>query len=348
MSRRNAGAEKNPKRVRAGHLSQLTRLYKEVNRLILSDGTAEEVRFMRKRIEEQYLLYLESHEETVADNPELEQAYLDAHNRNEARHQLVLDNIDAYLQDGSKPDDSDIESYHDASALSIPGTVSVASSSVASSRNSKRTASSRLRSHASGRKTPSAAPTIRSLERSSKATSQAKSDRISEARVQAELQELRAKQMSTIHEMEEKQRLFEIERETHRLKMELQQQKFAHDLERERQQSKVNELKAEVQLRQREVIRSEIGSDYGSDAEREDVTRPKTAAPKPKQGWLPEAEQTALMQKIHQSYRDYGLPAPAPEVLANVASEENLVQEQYLSNSIPRRVGYTPPTNPTP
>ena len=141
---------------------------------------------------------------------------------------------------------------------------------------------------------------------------------MSEARVQARLQALKAKQMKAIHEKEllqeqqaesearlraeearrleeEARRLEEdarhraeeakrreidaqndAKRQAYEAQAALRRKQLQQDIELAQQLHKMEELNAEVELRQREEVRLDMGSDYESDDEREDVTKLNT------------------------------------------------------------------------
>ena len=97
--------EPNPLRRRAGLLSSLSRVYNEAERLINYDGTREEVEEVRGKIEQRYSAYLDSHVATLAEYPEREPTLVTSHDFNDKRYKLILNNLDAYVKDGSKPED---------------------------------------------------------------------------------------------------------------------------------------------------------------------------------------------------------------------------------------------------
>ena len=94
-----------PPRRRAGLLSALTRIYSEAHRLMKNGGSPEEVAEIRTKIEDRYTAYLESHELTLAEYPDRETSLVKSHDHNELKYQLILDNLDAYIAEGSEPED---------------------------------------------------------------------------------------------------------------------------------------------------------------------------------------------------------------------------------------------------
>ena len=112
-----AWKEPDPLRRRAGLLSSLSRVYNEAERLMNFNGSHEEVEQVRAKIEQRYSAYLESHEATLAEYPEREPTLVTSHDLNDKRYELILNNLAAYVKDGSKPED-DLESLHAASLFS--------------------------------------------------------------------------------------------------------------------------------------------------------------------------------------------------------------------------------------
>ena len=255
-----------PPRRRAGLLSALTRIYSEAHRLMKNGGSPEEVAEIRTKIEDRYTAYLESHELTLAEYPDRETSLVKSHDHNELKYQLILDNLDAYIAEGSEPED--IGSLHAASLFSVRSTA---------------TRKSKPSSHAV------------SSERASSAASQSSrsnNDRLSESRVQAELAKRRFEQQQA--EQLTDQRRIDFEREVAKQKRELdkhredvaQRQKELDQRERQlqeeaefhkreleiiqktqKQQEEMENLQAEVKLREQEQIRAEFGSNCETESE---------------------------------------------------------------------------------
>ena len=103
-----AGVDKEPDplRRRAGLLSALTRTYNEAYRLMKNRGTPEEVEQLRAKIEDRYTAYLESHEVTLVEYPDREQTLVESHAAYDLKHQLLLDNLAAYVEKGAAPEDT--------------------------------------------------------------------------------------------------------------------------------------------------------------------------------------------------------------------------------------------------
>ena len=72
---------------------------------------------LQNKLHERYTVYLESHEIAIASFPEKEESLTSSHIRNEQRHQQAISALQAYINDGTKPED-DMESLHAASLFS--------------------------------------------------------------------------------------------------------------------------------------------------------------------------------------------------------------------------------------
>ena len=105
-----------------------------------------------------------------------------------------------------------------------------------------------------------------------------------------------------------KQELDLWQRELHE-EAELYERHMEKVMQMQKKQNEMENLQAELRLREREEIRNELGSDYDSDDDRVDVTQTKMSA-KPKSGFQPETDQEALMQQILRDVTDDHLPKP--------------------------------------
>ena len=94
------------------------------------------------------------------------------------------------------------------------------------------------------------------------------------------------------------QRRRELEEEAELLKQEMENAMLL-----ERQRNEMENLQTELHLHEREEIREELGSDYDSDGDCDDVTRYKESAPK--HGFQLEREQNKLIQKVLQQITDH-------------------------------------------
>ena len=255
--------EADPVRRRAGLLSALVKLYVNAKTLIDKDGSAEEALQLQEKLQVRYDVYVESHEIALVTYPDREESLTASHIRNEERHQQLLSDLQAYIADGTKPDD--LQSLHAASLFSRH------SSTRSKAASSKCTAVSASRG------------------------SQANSDRLSESRVQAELAKRKFAQQQA-EQLKEQQRI-DFERDIARQKRELDQRKRALQEEAElrkreldnaqklqKQKDEMNNLQAEVQLREKVQIRADRGnnSDLETESDRCDVTRFIKSAPKHK------------------------------------------------------------------
>ena len=63
--------------------------------------------------------------------------------------------------------------------------------------------------------------------------------------------------------------------------MKKRQQQLNDEIKLQKSVNKLEELNTEVTIRQQEEVRLELGSDYESDEEREDVTQPTVLQQKP-------------------------------------------------------------------
>ena len=258
--------EPDPLRRRAGLLSSLSRVYNEAERLINSGGSHEEVEEIRVKIEQRYTAYLESHELTLTEYPEREPTLITSHDLSDKRHELILNNLDSYVRDGSKPED-DLQSLHAASLFSSRSASQKTVSSVkhASQRSKTSTPNSHRPSTKHGEdNTSQHAPSqgnkdsvsYHSLPPASKRgssshLSQAPSERLSETRVQAELakkqfeQEQKAQQANQLK--------LEMERAAAQQKQSLEaQQREAEKHERDMQAHRL-QLESEAELRRKEL-----------------------------------------------------------------------------------------------
>ena len=295
-----------PVRSRAGFLSALSKTYTAVRRLIDTEGSTEDALQLQQKLDGRYTAYLEAHENALVAVPERENSLNASHIDVDQRHQEAVDQLKAYIDDGTKTE----RSLHVRSLFS-----------------------SRL-SNAGPAKTTSKTQSSRS----SGCSHVSKVDRLSEARVQAELAKKRVEQQRVLQEAQQKklaverettrqrleferqaaERRAELDREAARRQMELeeqarqrrilqeeterQHQELEEEMETRRQLAEYEKLRAEVQIREREELRSTLGSDYeSSDEERDDVTRCKSGS-RAQQGFQPIDEQQSSMLKILESY----------------------------------------------
>ena len=169
--------EPNAIRSRAGYLGALTKQYKLVNDLIASNGQVEEAVDLLNRIHTRYARY-ESHELCMATTAIGNKDLLASHKTTETKHNQVVDKLQAYIAESAKPPTPRIGSLF---------------SSRSSSRNLQ----------------------LKSLFRGSRCSpsqvSSTRSEKLIEARVQAELTKKRIEQLKAVQEM--KQRKYELELE---------------------------------------------------------------------------------------------------------------------------------------
>ena len=256
-------------RRRAGHLSALVKGFTAARDVMQNDGSIEEALEMVDKLNDIYKAYLESHELAMEtnDSPSREQTLIDSFTRYERRCDQVLDELNEFIHDGTKPDPS------------------VHNSIRASSRSSMRTANT----------------TILSVNRSqTSSTSQA---RLSEARVQAELAKADVESLRKLQEAQQEKLQFEREEAQRRLKLDEEtarrREVINNQIEMQRKVSEFEKLQTEVKIREREEMRLTLGSDYeSSDEERDDVTQPKNT----RRGFQDIEDQQAKMLSILQEY----------------------------------------------
>ena len=155
-------------------LSALAKLYASVRNLIETDGSTEEALGIQQKLDERYAAYLESHENALVAVPEREISLNTSHVDIEQRHQQAVEMLQAYINDGNKSE----RSLHMRSLFS----------SRSSNADTAKTVSNK---HSSRRSSRSGA-------------SQAKSDRLSKARVQAELAKTNVAQQRALKEAQQK------------------------------------------------------------------------------------------------------------------------------------------------
>ena len=180
------------------------------------------------RINTRYTRYLESHELCLATTASGNEDLTASHETTETEHNQVVDKLQAYIAESAKPPTPRIGSLF---------------SSRSSSRNLQ----------------------LKSLFRGSRCSpsqvSSTRSEKLIEARVQAELTKKRSEQLKAVQEM--KQHKYELELEAAK-----RQKQLEDEIEMQESVNKLEELNAEVVIRQQEEIRNELGSDYESDGER--------------------------------------------------------------------------------
>ena len=351
------GAEPKPARRRAGLLSALSRQYNDAHRLMNQGASNEEINQLKTKLDEQYEKYLESHDLTLAEQPEREPFLVNSHDLNVQRHLRIVDQLEAYLQDGAKPDD--IESIHAASLFSRRPSAkkSVAQSCPANLRKantvsnasqaksvtlSETRVQAKLAKHKFAQQQAEQQANQRQIDFEREVARQhreldkrreeaeAREKQLQEDAAQKQLEikraalerehqvQLEAKRLKEELDMRQRQVQLDVERQQRELQeennkrkreldrrqkeleeeAELHKRELENAMQLERQKNQMENWQAELRIREREEIRSELGSDYDSDSDCEDVTRPK--GPAPKQGFPLESEQNELIQKFLQ------------------------------------------------
>ena len=180
--------EPDPLHRRAGLLSVLAKLNINGRKQIMDDATVDEAIELQCKLSERYPLYLESHDIALAANPDRKEALARAHNNNEKRHEKFVYEVELYIADGTKPEGSmHCSSMH----------------SGVSQREAKSAMEFELESRASR-------------------LSHARSERLSETRVQAELASTQLRQLRAVHAKQ--QQKLELERAAARHKLKLDEE----------------------------------------------------------------------------------------------------------------------------
>ena len=357
--------EADPIRRRAGLLSALVKLYVNAQKLMDKGGSTEEAQQLHDKLYERYTRYLESHEIALATYPDRDEALIESHVRSEQRHQQLVDSLEVYIVDGTKPDD--LKSLHAASLFSVRSKKSVAQSCPALRKHSAETASrvSQAKSTTISETRVQAALAKRrfALQQAEQAELQKKIDferdvarqhrELDKRRDEAEARERKLKEEAEARERQLQEESERRKRELDQRQRELQEEAELHKRELEnamqlkKQRDDMEILQTELRLREQEEIRGELGSDYESDNDRGDVTRP--AATLPKHGFQLESEQNELMQDtLHAITENQQRSVPA--FSATRDSVNNWLQNS-AQNDISQRArgpnntdrGYLPP-----
>ena len=243
MSQATKGKDVHPVRRRAGLLSSLAKLYATVRRLLNSEGTTEEALELQQKLHDRYTSYLESHENALVAVPEREHSLTTSYIDFDERHQEAVEMLQAYIDDGNKSE----RSLHMRSLFSSRSSNAGTLKSVSTKHSSRRSDRS--------------------------AISQAKSDRLSEARVQAELAKTNFAQQQAIKETQQKklaaereaarqqieferkaaQEKVKMEQEAARRQFELDQQRILRDEELKQKDIQRQILREETERQQREL-----------------------------------------------------------------------------------------------
>ena len=226
-----------PARRRAGLLSALSKLYSKIQRHIETEGTTEEALELQEKLRDRYAKYLERHEEALVQLPEREVSLNLSHMEVDKRHLDVHDLLQAYIDDGNKSERSVHMRSLFSSKASVAGTTKTASQKHSSRRSSRHST-----------------------------VSLAKSDRLSEARVQAELAKAKIEQQRILQETQEKKRAaersrsrqqIEFEQQAAREKAEMERETARRQLEQEKQRLEFKEQKRllDEEIKQRDIQR---------------------------------------------------------------------------------------------
>ena len=183
-----------PVRRRAGLLSALSRLYATVRRFIDSGGSTEDALELQQKLHERYATYMECHEIALFEVPERENSLNASQIDVDGRHQEAVAQLQAYIDDVVKSE----RSLHVRSLFSANILKAGSSKTVSKQQSSQRSV-----------------------------VSQAKSDRLSETRIQAELAKKNMEQQRLLQEAQ--QRKLAEEREAARQQLEFERQAAQRD-----------------------------------------------------------------------------------------------------------------------
>ena len=203
-----------PVRCRAGFLSALSKTYTAVCRLIDTEGSTEDALQLQQKLDGRYTAYLEAHENALVAVPERENSLNASHIDVDQRHQEAVDQLKAYIDDGTKTERS----------LHIRSLFSSRLSNAGPAKTTSKTQSSR----------------------SSGCSHVSKVDRLSEARVQAELAKKRVEQQRVLQEAQQKK--LAVERETTRQRLEFERQAAERRAELDREAAR-RQMELEEQAR---------------------------------------------------------------------------------------------------
>ena len=194
------GINVHPVRRRAGYLSALSKLYKSVQRFVDIEGSTEDALELQEKLNVRYTRYLESHEAALAAVPERQASFNESHLDIEKRQREIAEQLQTYLDDGNKTE----KSMHMQNLFSSTSSRAGTTRSVSTKHSSRRSSCSHM----------------------------SKSDRLSEARVQAELAKTNLEQYRVLQEAQQKK--LAVEREASRKQLEFERQEAERKLEMER------------------------------------------------------------------------------------------------------------------
>ena len=128
--------------------------------------------------------------------------------------------------------------------------------------------------------------------------------------------ELKRKEEEAIRRIEQEEELHRanLKRKLLKEETERQQRELDHEIEMQKKVAEMEKLTAEVKIREREDLRSVLGSDYDSDEEPEDVTNPKNIT-KRNFKFQDEKTQQSQMQDILRSFNQMPVKAQVTKEL---------------------------------
>ena len=255
--------------------------------LLDSEGSTEDAYILQQKLTERYDAYLESQEMAMVSVPDREETLTSTHITNEQRHQQAVDMLQAYLDDGTRSEKSlhlkTLFSSGSSRASVVPRKKSLAPNRYGGSQASKAKSDSRL-----SEARVQAQIAKRNVEqfKALREAQQKKLDMEREAaRQQMELEQLEGRKRLERKEEEARRRIEQeeelyhanLQRKLLKEETERQQRELEHEIEMQKRIAELERLKEEVNIREREELRSVLGSDLDSDEEHEDVTSPKRA-----------------------------------------------------------------------
>ena len=228
----------NPLRVRSGHLGYLTKLYAEVDSLLLDSSQHSDVTRLLGKIKSQYESYTQIHYQCVDESTaESSQLLVENHDKHVQRYQEVVNRIERYLKDIYEKKETPVSLFKSSSVKSHQScsVESHHSRSVKShhSRSVKSYQSRSVESH-------------QSSEASSKASSQASSQKAVQSHIKLKLAQLKLKQFDEAERQQE-----ELEKQQRRQ----QEEQIRQQEEQRRQQEEQRQQQEEIEHKRRQKVK---------------------------------------------------------------------------------------------
>ena len=354
-----------PIRSRGAYSGKLQRLYTFAHELIENNAPVQDILDLEEKLHVRYQAYLDSHALALAAEPGQAKKLHEQHAAIEQRHTDELKRLRTHLaqskailvqhdqvphQQMEYAEGLSADAVHHATPKKSANDDGCTQTTYSSSRGGPHRSSTRVksRSHRSAR---------------SLATSSS-SFRLSEARIQAEVEKKKLEQLKELQQMRDRKRAVEEEAARRARQME-------DEIELTQQQHRVDELNTEVDVRLREDVRLQLGSDYNdSEGEQDDVIRRRPSPPMsvttmpnrspPVEAMTPMepsvrrtitfGDETAKRDNVRQMFRanteyDRTHPPSKPAALPIVPSDPERPTPGYAPPQSP--IGYQPPMLPT-